>query len=83
MRGEDPACLVRPVARVENKHGAPPFSFLFDVEEPRVQQFVKSSCGIVSAAEGGQEGGAGPEPTREVSRRTFVLHAVSIASLPK
>jgi hypothetical protein len=79
MRGEDLACPVCPVARVENKHGAPTFSFLFDVDEARIQQFVKSSCGIVRAAEGDQEGGARAEPTPEVSRRTFVVHNVSIA----
>jgi hypothetical protein len=79
MRGEDLACPVCPVARVENKHGAPIFSFLFDVDEARIQQFVKSSCGIVRAAEGDQEGGARAEPTPEVSRRTFVVHNVSIA----
>ena len=79
MRSEDLACTVLLVARVENKHSAPAINFSFDVDEAGLQQFSKSSCGILSATEASEEGGAGAEPASAVSRRTLVLHSVSIA----
>jgi hypothetical protein len=81
MRSENLACMLLLVARVENKHSTTAFNFPLDIYEARSQQFAKSSCGILSAAEGSQEGGAGAEATNAVSRRTLVLHNVSIAGL--
>ena len=79
MCGEDLTRLILPGARVDNKHGAPTFNFLFDVDEARIQEFVKSSRGVLSATKSRQEGGAGAEAARELRRRTLVLHSMSIA----
>jgi hypothetical protein len=81
MRSKNLACTLLLVARVENKHSASAFNFLFDVDEAGIQQFAKSSGGILSPAESSQEGGAGAKLTNAVSRRTLVLHNVSIAGL--
>jgi hypothetical protein len=77
--GEDLTRLILPGARVDNKHCAPTFNFLFDVDEARIQEFVTSSRGVLSATKSRQEGGAGAEAARELRRRTLVLHSMSIA----
>jgi hypothetical protein len=77
--GEDLTRLILPGARVDNKHGAPTFNFLFDVDEARIQELVKSSRGVLSATKSRQEGGAGAEAARELRGRTLVLHSMSIA----
>jgi hypothetical protein len=76
--GEDLTRLILPGPRVDNKHGALTFNFLFDVDEARIQEFVKSSRGVLSATKSRQEGGAGAEAARELRRRTL-LHSMSIA----
>jgi hypothetical protein len=79
MRDEDLTGLIQTVACVDNKQRAGAINFLFHVDEACSQEFAKGSRGILSANEGGQERGAGADLSREVSRRTLVVHYGSIA----
>lgn len=79
MCDEDLTRLILPGARVDNKHGAPTFHFPFDVDEARIQKFVKSSRGVLSATKSRQQRGPSAEAARELRRRMLVLHGRSIA----